>query len=93
MNTSLYSKTSKNGYYMSYYNPISIPLDVSDYFLEIEPKYHNKPGRLAYDLYGSERLGWVFRLFNNTTINDPIFDLKSGMIILVPTKERLMKYL
>jgi hypothetical protein len=78
---------------MTYYNPINIPFDGSDYYIQIEPKYHNKPGRLAYDLYGSERLGWVFRYFNNNTINDPIFDLVSGMTIIVPTRERLLQYL
>jgi hypothetical protein len=93
MDTSLYAKTSNNGYYMSYYSPIDIPLDSTDYFITIDMKYHNKPGRLAYDLYGSERLGWVFRYFNNNIINDPIFDLNGGMTILVPTKERLMRYL
>ena len=91
--SSLYKYTKKNSYYMSYYNPVDIPFDSSDYLYEVPAKYNNKPGRLAYDLYGDERLGWIFRYFNNDKINDPIFDLKQGMIIRLPVAERLRKYI
>lgn len=93
-NYSLYKNTKRSSYYMGYYNPIDIPLDPeTDYLILIEEKYNQKPGKLAYDLYGSERLGWVFSYFNRNIIQDPIFDLKSGIYIRVPTNSRLKQYL
>lgn len=91
--SSLYKYTKKNTYYMGHYSPIKIPFDSSDYIYEVPAKYNNKPGKLAYDLYGDERLMWVFRYFNNDIINDPIFDLKQGMQIRIPVAERLNKYI
>jgi hypothetical protein len=90
---SLYSNTSNDGVYRDYYEPISLEEDSSDYYIIVSSTYHHKPGKLAYDLYGNERLGWVFSYFNRDTINDPIFDLESGMIIKVPSKERLLRSL
>jgi len=90
---SLYKYTKKNSYFMGYYNPIKIPFDNTDYFLKISPIYNNKPGKLAYDLYGDERLGWIFSYFNRDKIQDPIFDLKSDMIIRVPTAGKVSKYI
>lgn len=90
---SLYMNTKQNSDFLMYYNPISIPLNhETDYIITISPTYHNKPGKLAYDLYGNENYRWVFRYFNNNKINDPIFDLVSGMSIIIPTKERLLRY-
>lgn len=91
--SSLYRYTKESSYYLGYYSPIQIPKDETDYVLTIEPKYHHKPGRLALDLYNDERLGWIFRYFNNDVINDPIFDLEAGMKIRVPTAEKVLKYI
>lgn len=86
--------TASSTNFLGYYNPINIPLhDETDYVITITPTYHNKPGKLAYDLYGNANYRWVFRYFNNNKINDPIFDLVSGMSIIVPTKERLLRYI
>lgn len=91
--SSLYRYTPESSYYLGYYNPIQIPKDETDYILTVEPKYNHKPGRLALDLYNDERLGWIFRYFNNDIINDPIFDLKAGMKIRVPTVDKVLKYI
>lgn len=90
---SIYKHTGiKNGF-LSYYSPINIPKNNStDYIIVISKKYEHKPGLLAYELYGDENLKWVFRYFNNNKINDIIFDFKEGLNIVVPTKQRLMKY-
>lgn len=90
---SLYMNTAATSDFLGYYNPVEIPLDdTTDYVITISSSYHNKPGKLSYDLYGNENYRWVFRYFNNNKINDPIFDLVEGMSIIVPTKERLLKY-
>lgn len=90
---SIYKNTQKEDFIKGYYNPVDIPLDdTSDYYIKIEPKYNQKPGLLALDLYGSERLEWIFYYFNKEQMDDIIFSLKSGMTIRVPTKSRLLKY-
>jgi hypothetical protein len=92
-NYSLYSNTSNDGVYRDYYEPVSLEADDSDYYILVTSEYNHKPGKLAYDLYGSERLGWVFSYYNRDKINDPIFDLESGMIIKVPAKDHLLRCL
>ena len=69
-------------------------LDVSNIDVEntattsmtIEAKYDEKPDLLAYDLYGNSKLWWVFALFNQDKLKDPIIDFKSGIKIIVPTR-------
>ncbi len=90
---SLYKNTNINDFYLGYYEQIIIPMDNSDYLIKIEPEFEFKPGKLALKLYGSERLGWIFSYFNRDIIQDPIFDLKSGIYIKVPTNDRLQQYL
>lgn len=89
-NYSLYKNTDYDEYYRDYYNPISLEKDDSDNFIIVTSEYKYKPGKLAYDLYGSERLSWVFSFFNRDKITDTIFDLKEGLVLRVPTKERLL---
>lgn len=89
---SLYRYTETDGYFLGNYNPIDIPTDYTDYIIVVEPKYENKPKTLALDLYGSTDFSWVFAYFNRKIIEDPIFDLKAGMKIVVPTKDRLLQY-
>lgn len=87
---SLYNNTETDGNYRDYYNPINLTFDSSDYYIIVTSQYRYKPGKLAYDLYGSERLNWVFTYFNRDKILDPIFDMTEGLIIRVPTKDRLL---
>ena len=88
-NKSFYKKTQDDGFFLGYYEPISIKPDSSDYYVEIPTKYDLKPGLMAYDLYGNAQLLWVFSVMNRDTINDPLFDFRAGKIIRIPTKSRL----
>ena len=54
--------------------------------LIIEPKYNHRPDVLAYDLYGNSKLWWVFALFNQDKLADPIMDFKSGLSITGPIR-------
>lgn len=92
-NKSFYKKTPNNGFFLSYYEPINIPYDSSDYYLEIPTKYDLKPGLLANDLYGDPQLLWIFSIMNRDTITDPLFDFRAGKIIRIPTRERLYTYI
>ena len=89
---SVYKNTSKDNFYRDYYNPINIDYDDSDIFLIVTSDFNQKPGNLANYLYGTPRLGWICSYFNRNQIADPIFDLREGMIIRVPTKSRLLSY-
>lgn len=89
---SLYGNTDINNNQRNYYEPIDISYDLSDIFVLITTEYHQKPGKLSNFLYGTPHLYWIFTYFNRDEISDIIFDLREGMIIRVPTKERLMSY-
>jgi hypothetical protein len=90
MKTSLYNKTKNYNGYRYYYNDLNIGYADSDIIIIVSNEYHHKPGKLAQDLYGSPRYAWVFRYFNPNLISDIIFDLSVGMVLRVPTKERLL---
>ena len=87
---SIYKNSNTDGFFLSYYEPINITKDSSDYYIEIPTKYDMKPGLLANDLYGDPHLLWVFSVMNRETINDPLFDFREGKIIRIPTKSRLL---
>ena len=46
---------------------------------------------LAYDLYGTPRLWWVFAQRNPDQIEDPVYDFKPGVTVQLPKKENLLK--
>lgn len=92
MGYSLYKNVKNAQYSRGYYKDINIPFDVTDDFITITPKYNQKPGLLANDLYGTPRLSWIFYYFNKDKMEDIIFDLKTGLTIRVPKKDRLLKY-
>lgn len=84
-----YSKTPiQNNYRDILVKPfIESSLDDTEYI--IEKKYEYRPDRLAYDLYGDESLFFVFQLRNMDRIKDPIFDFKTGVKIMIPTKRNV----
>ena len=93
MSNSLYKNTKSYNGFRDYYEPINLKYDDSDIILIVTSEYNNKPGKLAYDLYGTPRLSWIFRYYNPDLISDIIFDLKEGMILRIPTKEHLLNSL
>ena len=52
----------------------------------VELKHNQKPDLLAYELYGNAKLWWVFALFNQDKLKDPIIDFKEGITIKVPVR-------
>lgn len=89
---SLYSLTNTVENFRNYFESPQIPYDSTDFTYIVPLKYANKPGLLAYDLYGSERYNWVISYFNRDTINDIIWDLNEGVKIRLPQRERLLQY-
>ena len=92
-NNSLYYTTNQNTWRLSLWNARDIPVMSSDQVLVLDQVYQYKPDLLAYDLYGSSRLFWVFMMRNKDLIFDPIYDMVAGMTLLVPTKDSLTSLL
>jgi hypothetical protein len=70
------------------YQPVTKKPD--DVLYTIDKIYEFRPDLLAFDLYGNSALWWVFRSRNPNSIDDPIFDFRSGVKIYIPKKETLI---
>lgn len=61
-----------------------IPKEADDMVFKINVTYHLRPDLLAYDLYGSPSLWWVFAQRNPNTLTDPLGSFTSGTTIYLP---------
>ena len=59
-------------------------IEDDDQVYTIERTYAYRPDLLAFDLYGTPRLWWVFAQRNPDQIEDPIYDFKPGVVIQLP---------
>ena len=82
--TSPYFNTIQNEINLETFAPRSITAEEDDQSYTIERTYAYRPDLLAYDLYGSPRLWWVFAQRNPDQIEDPIYDFKPGVTIQLP---------
>ena len=69
----------------------TISSSVNDELYEISAGYDERPDLLADKLYGSTRLWWVFALRNPNELKDPLRDFKSGVTIMLPSRESVRK--
>lgn len=60
-----------------------------DKLITLSTVYHLRPDLLAYDLYGSPKLWWVFAARNPNTLADPLWDFVAGINIYIPQKSVL----
>jgi len=67
----------------------SISKSPDDKIYIIDKIYDQRPDLLAFDLYGTPKLWWVFAARNPDTIEDPTMDFKAGVSIFLPKKEAL----
>jgi len=70
-----------------------IPAEDDDFLYEIEPQYRHRPDLLAFDVYGSPELWWVFIQRNIDVLQDPIYDFEEGIKIFLPKKSNLSEFL
>ena len=82
--TSPYYQTSQNSINLETLNPRPITAELDDQSYTIERTYAYRPDLLAYDLYGTPRLWWVFAQRNPDQIEDPIYDFRPGVTIQLP---------
>ena len=78
-----------NDQYLDILNIRPVPATSDDVLYTIETQYTHRPDLLAYDLYGSTKLWWVFSQRNPDSLNDPIYDLVAGLKIYLPQGPKL----
>tara|TARA_B100000900_G_scaffold355120_1_gene324200 strand:- start:92 stop:391 length:300 start_codon:yes stop_codon:yes gene_type:complete len=83
-NTSPYYATPQNNINLEPMVARTITAEQDDRTYTIERTYAYRPDLLAYDLYGTPRLWWVFAQRNPDQIEDPIYDFKPGVTIQLP---------
>ena len=91
--TSPWADTNQNNFYLDLLEIRPVPSEPDDFRYVIENQYRHRPDLLAYDVYGNAKLWWVFVQRNMTVIKDPIYDFEQGVVIYLPKKTNLEKFL
>jgi hypothetical protein len=91
--TSPYINTAIVNGYLDVYQSVLIPDHPEDVVYTIDKQYEYRPDLVAYDLYGTTALWWVFAVRNPNTIKDPLYDFVSGVTIRIPSKTYLKQLL
>jgi len=89
VNDIYYNTPTKDDLFLSFYEPRPISTDVSDLWIVVEKRHEFRPYVLSYDLYANNRLWWVFSRLNMNELIDPIRDMREGLVLRVPTPERM----
>lgn len=80
---SIYALTPIINRYLVHYVHRSVPPHHLDTIITINnERYTHRPDLLATDMYGNPDLFWVFAVRNG--LQDPVFDLKFGMRLIIP---------
>lgn len=56
----------------------------------VPPECENRIDLFSYQQYGSSRYWWMIVLANADLINDPIWDFRAGMQVVVPDKSKIL---
>lgn len=91
--SSPYYNTRQNNFYLELLSIRPVPAEPDDFLYIIENQYKHRPDLLAYDVYGSPKLWWVFVQRNMSVLKDPIFDFEPGTKIYLPKKSNLERLL
>ena len=91
--TSPWADTNQNNFYLDLLEIRPVPSEPDDFRYVIENQYRHRPDLLAYDVYGNAKLWWVFVQRNMSVIKDPIYDFEPGVVIYLPKKTNLEKFL
>lgn len=92
-NTSPWAKTPITNFYLDLLTIRPVSAHPDDQQFVLTPHYHRRPDLLAYDMYGTSKLWWVFIQRNMDVLSDPIYDFNTGVKIYLPQKEQLIKVL
>jgi len=82
--TSPYYNTPFTQFYLDKMVNRPIPVENDDLTFTINLTYQYRPDLLAYDLYGTPSLWWVFYQRNPNTLTKPPFDFVANIFIYLP---------
>jgi alpha-L-fucosidase len=82
--TSPYYNTPFTQFYLDKMVNRPIPVENDDLTFTINLTYQYRPDLLAYDLYGTPSLWWVFYQRNPNTLTKPPFDFVANTFIYLP---------
>jgi alpha-L-fucosidase len=82
--TSPYFTTGYNQFYLDVMVNRPIPQESDDIKFTLNLTYQYRPDLLAYDLYGTPTLWWVFYQRNPNTLTKPPLDFVQGTEIFLP---------
>jgi hypothetical protein len=82
--TSPYFNTGYNQFYLDVMVNRPIPKLADDLEFVINQTYQYRPDMLAFDLYDSATLWWVFYQRNPNTLQTPPLDFAAGTLIYLP---------
>lgn len=71
----------------------AVPAESDDARYTLETQYTYRPDLLAYDVYGTPKLWWVFAQRNIDIIKDPVYDMVAGTTIFLPKADTLKSLL
>lgn len=87
--TSAYFATGYDQFYLDVMVNRPIPKEADDLLWEITETYQYRPDLLAFDLYQTSTLWWVFYQRNPNTLQAPPLDFKVGTVIYLPKIDTL----
>lgn len=82
-----------NRTFLSFLKDRNPGFSADDNYVIVEKRHEFKPFVLSYDLYGSNEFYWVFQRMNMDILIDPIRDLREGVVLRVPTPDRIRNFL
>lgn len=82
-NTSPWFNTPVTHNYLDLLSIRPVSAEKDDFLYTIEPQYSMRPDLLAFDLYGTSSLWWVFTQRNLDVLQDPILDFVPGTKIYI----------
>jgi hypothetical protein len=82
--TSPYYLTGYSQFFLDVMTNRPIPKLPDDRYWSITPVYQYRPDLLAYDLYQTSQLWWVFYQRNPNTLTRPPLDFAAGVQIYLP---------
>ena len=88
-----YALTGINRKYLGIYQPplTNDSLSEETITLIIQPKFNKRPDLMAFEMYGSAKLWWVYAHYNRDKLVDPIMDFISGTKIVAPKTYRITR--
>lgn len=79
--------TRNNQKFLVLRKALQLPQDNTDVLVTITQDLVRRPDLISYKAYGNSDFWWV--IFEYNGIRDPVFDLRMGQIIRIPTIDRV----